>query len=49
MTSASCYLNFTERSIDTRSDAAYRRLQAVRTLVDPDDVFRANHPIAPID
>jgi hypothetical protein len=37
------YLNFTERPIDTRcaySAAAYRRLQAVKTLVDPDDVFR---------
>jgi FAD/FMN-containing dehydrogenase len=46
------YLNFTERPIDTRraySAAAYRRLQAVKTLVDPDDTFRANHPIAPID
>jgi len=46
------YLNFTERPIDTRcaySAAAYRRLQTVKTLVDPDDVFRANHPIAPID
>jgi hypothetical protein len=46
------YLNFTESVIDTRrafSTAAYRRLQAVKTLVDPDDVFRANHRIAPID
>ena len=46
------YLNFTESAIDTRrafSGQAYRRLQAVKTLVDPDDVFRANHPIAPID
>jgi FAD/FMN-containing dehydrogenase len=46
------YLNFTERPIDTRraySAAAYRRLQAVKTLVDPDNIFRANHPIAPID
>ncbi len=46
------YLNFTESVIDTRrafSTAAYRRLQAVKTLVDPDDLFRANHRIAPID
>jgi berberine-like enzyme len=46
------YLNFTESAIDTRrafSGPAYRRLQAVKTLVDPDDVFLANHPIAPID
>jgi hypothetical protein len=46
------YLNLTESAVDTRraySGPAYRRLQAVKTLVDPDDVFRANHPIAPID
>jgi hypothetical protein len=46
------YLNFTESAVDTRraySGPAYRRLQAVKTLVDPDDLFRANHPIAPID
>ena len=46
------YLNFTESAIDTRrafSGGAYRRLQAIKTLVDPDDVFRANHPFAPID
>jgi hypothetical protein len=46
------FLNFTERRIDTRDAfpaAAYRRLQAVKTLVDPDDLFQSNHPIAPID
>jgi FAD/FMN-containing dehydrogenase len=46
------FLNFTESAFDTRraySERAYRRLQAVKTLVDPDEVFRANHPIAPID
>ena len=46
------YLNFTERPIDTRTAypaGAYRRLQAVKTLVDPDDVIQSNHPIAPID
>jgi FAD/FMN-containing dehydrogenase len=46
------YLNYAERPIDTRraySAAAYRRLQAIKTLVDPGDLFRANHPIAPID
>jgi FAD binding domain/Berberine and berberine like len=45
------YLNFVERPIDTRAaytPRAYRRLQAVKTLVDPDDTFRANHPIPPI-
>jgi FAD/FMN-containing dehydrogenase len=46
------YLNFSESAVDTRcaySTAAYRRLRAVKTLVDPDDVMLANHPIAPID
>jgi FAD/FMN-containing dehydrogenase len=46
------YLNFTESAVDTRraySAPAYRRLRAVKTLVDPDNLFRANHPIAPID
>jgi FAD/FMN-containing dehydrogenase len=46
------YLNFTETAVDTRraySGPAYRRLQAVKTLVDPDNLFRANHAIAPID
>jgi hypothetical protein len=46
------FLNFSERRIDLRTAypaAAYRRLRAVKTLVDPDDVFQSNHPIAPID
>jgi hypothetical protein len=42
------YLNFTEEHTDPatfyRADA-YRRLRAVKAAVDPDDVFRANHPI----
>jgi FAD/FMN-containing dehydrogenase len=45
------YLNFSERPVDTRcaySAKAYSRLRAVKTLVDPDDVMRANHPIPPI-
>jgi UDP-N-acetylenolpyruvoylglucosamine reductase len=45
-------LNLTETAVDTRraySGPAYRRLQAVKTLVDPHDLFRANHAIAPID
>ncbi|HEX6663696.1 MAG TPA: FAD-binding oxidoreductase, partial [Gaiellaceae bacterium] len=42
------YLNFTERR--ERGDrlfgaVAHRRLQAVKARVDPDDVFRSNHPI----
>jgi FAD/FMN-containing dehydrogenase len=43
------YLNFTE---EARTDPAafyradaYRRLRAVKSAVDPDSVFRANHPI----
>ena len=46
------FLNFSERRIDLRTAypaAAHRRLRAVKTLVDPDDVFQSNHPIAPID
>jgi FAD/FMN-containing dehydrogenase len=46
------YLNFSERPIDTRtaySAAAYRRLRAVKTLVDPDERLQSNHPIPPID
>ena len=42
------YLNFTEEETDVstfyRSDT-FRRLQAVKATVDPEDVFRANHPI----
>jgi FAD/FMN-containing dehydrogenase len=42
------YLNFTERR--ERGDRffgepTYRRLQAVKSEVDPEDVFRSNHPI----
>ena len=43
------YLNFTEEETDPatfyRADA-YRRLRAVKAAVDPNGVFRANHPIA---
>jgi len=46
------YLNFTEEETDParfyRADA-YRRLQAVKAQVDPDNVFRANHPIPAAD
>jgi FAD binding domain len=44
------FLNFSERpdGHDLFPPAAMRRLRAVKTLVDPDDVIRANHPIAPI-
>ena len=45
------FLNFSERrgGEDMFAPAALRRLRAVKTLVDPDDMIRANHPIAPID
>jgi FAD/FMN-containing dehydrogenase len=42
------YLNFAEkreRGERFFGDATYRRLQAVKAAVDPDDVFRSNHPI----
>ena len=41
-------LNFAEkreRGERFFGDATYRRLQAVKAAVDPDDVFRSNHPI----
>jgi hypothetical protein len=44
------YLNFVEQPYPTADafDAeTYRRLQAVKATVDPDDVICANHPIAP--
>jgi FAD/FMN-containing dehydrogenase len=42
------YLNFTERRERGErfyGELTYRRLQAVKADVDPDDVFRSNHPI----
>jgi FAD/FMN-containing dehydrogenase len=46
------YLNFTEAKTDPatfyRPDA-YLRLQAVKAAVDPENVFRANHPITAED
>ena len=46
------YLNFVEERFDTAltfSDEDWRRLRAVKAEVDPDGVFRANHPIASVD
>jgi FAD/FMN-containing dehydrogenase len=42
------YLNFAERRERGErlfGDLTYRRLQAVKAAVDPDDVFRSNHPV----
>jgi FAD/FMN-containing dehydrogenase len=42
------YLNFTERRERGErlfGSKTYRRLQAVKAEVDPDDVFRSNHPV----
>jgi hypothetical protein len=42
------YLNFTERRERGQrffGAKAFARLQAVKAKVDPDDVFRSNHPI----
>jgi hypothetical protein len=42
------YLNFTEDETDVSTfytEDAFRRLQEVKAAVDPENVFRANHPI----
>jgi FAD/FMN-containing dehydrogenase len=42
------YLNFAEkrrRGEELFGDLTYRRLQTVKAAVDPDDVFRSNHPV----
>jgi hypothetical protein len=44
------YLNFAERRVDPARfypPSVYRRLSEVKRTFDPDDLFRANHPIAP--
>jgi hypothetical protein len=44
------YLNFTERRERGErlfGSTTYRRLQTVKGKVDPEDVFRSNHPVRP--
>jgi FAD/FMN-containing dehydrogenase len=44
------YLNFVEQKVDARtfySDDTFSRLQAVKAEYDPENIFRANHEIAP--
>ena len=44
------YLNFTEEETDPArfyTPEAYRRLRAAKAEYDPDNLFRANHPITP--
>jgi hypothetical protein len=46
------YLNFEEDPADPASfygAETYRRLREVKAAVDPDELFRANHPIPPAD
>lgn len=49
-TAQEMYLNFAETRRDPSSlwsEHAYRRLRQIKGRVDPDDVIRSNHPIAP--
>jgi hypothetical protein len=44
------YLNFAETKQDATTfwtEQAYRRLRRIKTTVDPDNVIRSNHPVAP--
>jgi hypothetical protein len=46
------YLNFAERRIDPRSifpEETFDRLRQVKAKYDPDDMFRANHPVLATD
>ncbi len=46
------YLNFTEDHTDPArfyTPDTYQRLRHVKAAIDPDNLFRANHPIAPAD
>jgi FAD binding domain-containing protein/berberine-like enzyme len=44
------YLNFEENTVDSRlfyDEVTHRRLSRIKAQVDPRDMFRSNHPIAP--
>jgi hypothetical protein len=45
------YLNFAERKVKSRTlyphEITYRRLQAVKSKYDPEDMIQSNHPIPP--
>jgi berberine-like enzyme len=44
------YLNFVEHPVDTSAnhdEADYAVLREIRAQMDPDELFRANHPIPP--
>ena len=44
------YLNFEESTVDSRSfydEVTHRHLARIKAQVDPADIFRSNHPIAP--
>ena len=44
------YLNFEENTVDSRSfydEVTHRHLAHIKAQVDPADIFRSNHPIAP--
>ena len=47
---AQMFLNFADEARPAGTfwpDHAYRRLQRIKATVDPHDVIRSNHPIAP--
>ena len=45
---AATYLNLADRPCDASSafpEDTYRRLLEIKAQVDPDDLFRSNHPV----
>jgi hypothetical protein len=46
------YLNFEEAAVGSQSfydEVTHRHLRRIKAQVDPGDIFRSNHPIAPAD